>query len=164
MEAKVAEKYKNEQVRYNALRDELEFKEDGEILLIPKEERFSRITFVPTKEVLVYAQIDTDAPVGYYFELAKGKVSLYKKLSIKFSDYQIAESSYKNDEPAAFYQAPPDSYIKDGTRALKTPKKEKEILQFFPDKKDALNGFFKQNRIKLDKEADLIKLVNFLNQ
>ena len=38
------------------------------------------------------------------------------------------------------------------------------ITDIIPEKKDAVNSFFKENKIKLEKEEDLKKMITFLNQ
>ena len=163
-QAKIAEKYRNENVRLNIDRDDVEFLDGEKIMVLPKTDEFSRIKIIPNNEVLVYKDLDADAKKGYYYELVMGKVSLFKKLELKFSNYEPAQTSFKNVTPATFFQVPPSFFIEKDGKVLKNPKREKEIISLFPDKKNELNKFFNQNRIRLSKEEDLIKLVAFLNQ
>lgn len=149
--------------RYNTYNDEVEFTKEDKSYVLPKNDTFSKIEFSNTKEVLV--RLDTgDDLSGYFFELVHGKNSLYKKVKTKFIDAVPAVNSYASDRPAAFKNLEPIYYINTEGGYIKKPKNQKDIIERFPAKKDALTSFFKTNKIKFDKEEDLKKLVNFLNQ
>ncbi|WP_265427633.1 hypothetical protein [Chryseobacterium sp. YIM B08800] len=149
--------------RYNSYTDEVEFTKEDKAYVLPKTEAFSTINFTNTKEKLI--RIDTkDDLSGYFFELVSGKNSLYKKVKTKFIDAMPAANSYATDKPAVFKLLDPSFYIKTDKGFIKNPKNKKDILNQFPEKKDSLETFFKENKIKFDKEDDLKKLVTFLNQ
>lgn len=149
--------------RYDAYTDNIEFKKDDQIYALPQVNDFTRVEFANTKDVLVKLELN-DPLSGYFFELVKGKTSLYKKVKIKFVDAINANSSYTSDKPASFKTLEPIFYIKTNDSYIKEPKNKKQIEDAFPDKKENLATFFKTNKIKLDKEEDLIRLVNFLNE
>lgn len=155
----------NEQVlvRYNSYSDQVEFKKNEDVQVLPKSSEFSRIEISNPKQVIVL--LDTsDELSGYFFELANGKNILYKKIKTNFIDFVPATNGYVNDKPATFKTLAPVYYIKTENSLIKKPKNQKDIISQFPDKKDSLTTFFKSNKIKFDKEGDLTKLVNFLNQ
>ncbi|WP_299181921.1 hypothetical protein [uncultured Chryseobacterium sp.] len=150
--------------RYNAYKDEIEFIKDDKTFVLPKNDKLSVITFTTTKETLVYLNTSDDLS-GYFFEVVDGKHSLYKKVKIKFIDAVIATNSYATDRPASFKSTAPIYYIRiDNSNFIKNPKNHKDILQAFPDKKENISAFLKENKIKVDKEEDLKKLVKFLNE
>lgn len=149
--------------RYNAYSDQIEFKKGDEILVLFSENPFNRIEFNPTNQVLVKLNIDNEIK-GYFYEIIGGKNSLYKKVKAKFNDFAPAANSYAMDKPANFNMLNPIYYIKTESGFIKKPKNKKEVIDLFPEKKDSLEVFFKENKLKLDKEEDLKKLVNFLNQ
>lgn len=149
--------------RYNSYNDEVEFMKEDKPYVLPKNENFSTITFTTTKETLVRLETN-DELSGYFFELVNGKNILYKKIKTKFIDVVVAVNSYATDRPAVFKALDPIYYIKTENGFIKNPKNKKEIIDQFADKKEALNAFFKENKIKFDKEEDLKKLVTFLNQ
>lgn len=157
--ASVSPSYEDVLIRYNTYKDEIEFKKNEEVLVLPKNETFSRITFRNSKNTLVLLD-----PEGYYFEIVKGKYSLYKKLKTKFIDFIPAPTPYQTDQPAKFRNMEPIYYIKTDGQLIGNFKSTKDLASQLPDKKDALNSFLKSNKIKIEKEEDLIKLVNFLNQ
>lgn len=161
--AKVAANYEQVPVRYNSYSDEVEFKKNGEVQVLPKNSDFSRIEIASPKQTIVLLQTSDDLN-GYFFELVNGKNSLYKKIKTKFTDLVPAANSYASERPANFRTLDPIYYIKTDKGFIKKPRNQKEIIEQFPDKKDSLTVFFKSNKIKFDKEEDLIKLVTFLNQ
>lgn len=160
--AKVAENYDKVPVRYNSYKDEVEFQKEGKPLVLPKEEQFSRIELTSPKNTLVLLQTNDDLS-GYFFEIANGENKLYKKVKTKFNDAVPAANSYASDKAAFFKTLDPVYYIKTEKGFIKKPKKLKDILELYPAKKETLEAFFKSNNIKLNKEEDLIKVVNFLN-
>lgn len=162
-DAKVADNYEKISVRYNSYKDEVEFQKNGSPLILPKESQFSRIEISSPKQTLVLLDTGDDLS-GYFFELASGKNALYKKIKTKFIDAAPAANSYASGRPASFKLQQPVYYIKTEKGFIKKPKNQKDIIEQFSDKKDTLNAFFKSNKIKFDKEEDLIKLINFLNQ
>ncbi|MDQ8142078.1 hypothetical protein [Chryseobacterium sp. CFS15] len=149
--------------RYNMYNDEVEFTKEDKSYILPKNDTYSKIEFTNTKEVLLRLETGDDLS-GYFFELVNGKNSLYKKTKTKFIDAVPATNSYTSDRPATFKTLEPVYYINTDGGFIKGPKNQKEILERFPTKKDSLTAFFKQNKIKFDKEEDLKKLVTFLNQ
>lgn len=149
--------------RYNSYNDEIEFKKNEKAFILPKNDVFSTVTFINTKEVLVKLDTEDDLS-GYFFELVNGKNILYKKVKTKFIDAVIAANSYATDSPPVFKVLAPIYYIKTENGFIKNPKNKKEIFEQIPEKKEALTTFFKENKIKFDKEDDLKKLVTFLNQ
>ncbi|ROH95624.1 hypothetical protein [Chryseobacterium daecheongense] len=164
VDAKIAENYEKVYVRYNSYADQVEFERDGKTLVLPKESKFSRIEILSPKQTLVLLETN-DEFSGYFFELAAGpKYSLYKKLKTKFVDAVPANSSYTSDKPANFKLLDPIYYIKTSNGFIKKPRNQKDIIAQLPEMKDSLTEFFKSNKIKFDREEDLIKLVKFLNQ
>jgi|GEM_PF-421508 len=162
--AKVAENYEKTSIRYNSYTDEVEFQKDGKPLTLPKDSKFSRIEVAsPKKATLVLLETNDDMS-GYFYELVNGKNKLYKKIKTKFIDMVPALNSYATDRPASFKTLEPVYYIKTENGFIKKTKNLKEITQQLPDKKEAIEEFAKSNKIKFNNEADLIKLVKFLNQ
>ena len=150
-------------IRYNSYNDEIEFKKDDKVLALPKKTEYTRIEATSPK--ITFVLLDTsDELSGYFYELVNGKNGLYKKIKTKFIDFIPAPNGYSSDKPANFKTLDPVYYIKTDKSFIKKPKNSKEIIEQFPDKKENLSAFFKSNKIKFDKEEDLIKLVTFLNQ
>lgn len=160
--AKVADNYENVIIRYNAYKDEIEFQKDGKIQVLPKDSVFYKIEILKPKTVIVF--LDTnDSMSGYFFELKNGKNSLYKKIKTDFKDVVPASNSYASEKPATFRTDAPQYYIKTAEGSfIKNPKNGKDIMQTTGND-NVIESFLKSNKIKFNKEADLIKLLDFLN-
>ena len=163
MDAKVGSNYESLNARYNAYSDEIEFQKDNQIFVLPKQDTFSEIIFSNLNQKFVLLNTE-DELSGYFLELNSGKYKIYKKIKSKFTDFIKSSSGYSEDKPAKFQTLDPTFYIKTENGFIKNPKNVKIITSAFTDKKEAIEGFVKSNKIKFNNEADLIKLVNFLNQ
>ncbi|MGH1519124.1 hypothetical protein [Chryseobacterium sp. JK1] len=162
--AKVVENFDKVPVRYNSYKDEVEFQKEGKPLVLPKEDTYSRIEIASPKSTLVLVKTNDDLD-GYFFELVNGKNKLYKKVKTKFNDAVPAANSYASDKAAFFKNLDPVYYIQTAEYGfIKKPKKLKDILDFFPAKKEAIETYAKSNDIKFNKEENLVKLVSFLNE
>lgn len=161
--AKIAENYEITAIRYNSYKDEIEFKNEAAIMVLPKENKFGRLEISSPKQVFVLMSLDNE-PKGYYYELVNGKSSLYKKVKTNFIDVKPASTPYGSDQPASFSAPITTYYLVYNGKTIKKPKNQKQIVDLIPEKKDILTSFFKENKIKLDKEDDLKKLVTFINQ
>lgn len=161
--AKFKDNFETAPARYNSFNDNIEYQKNNEVFILPDTEDFSRVTYIDTKETLVNLKTG-DELSGYFYEVVNGKNLLYKKIKTKYIDAVPAKTTYDSDKNAYFKTLSPVYYIKTEKGFIKKPKNQKEILEQFPDKKEALTTFFKENKIKFDKEEDLKKLVIFLNQ
>lgn len=163
--AEISKIYHNVLVRYNYFKDEIEFKNDktGEIMIIPKDDKFKTIEILSPKQKIVLLNLNGEQ-YGYYYELVYGNYSLYKKTKVNFIDAKPATNPYRSDQPASFSKPLTSYYIVNGNKSIKNPKNQKDLIQQMPDKKEVLTSFFKENKIKFDKEEDMKKLVIFLNQ
>ena len=150
-------------IRYNTFLDAIEIMADSNVYEIPREESYPKFTFEGTNEKLVLVN-SRDEFAGYFFELASGKNRLLKKITTKFYDAVPAPNSLISGTPARFETLKPVYFIKTEDALIKIPKNTKDLAQSFPDKKNELNDFLKSNKTKLNNEADLIKLSQFLNK
>lgn len=145
-------------LRYNIFKDEVEVLNGTDVYVMPKQSTLSRFVFKDSHDVLVLADS------GYFFELVNGKNKLLKKEKAVFVDEVKAANTYTAGTPPRFNRQKPQYFIKNDTDFIDVSKNEKNILNFFPDKKADVADFIKKNKIKLNPEADLIKLVQFLNK
>ncbi len=162
--AKVGDTPNTVSIRYNTFLDTIEILNGADVYEIPKGESYPKFTFEATKEKLVLVNT-FDELTGYFFELAGGKNRLLKKIVTKFYPATPAPNSLISGTPARFETQKSVYMIQTENSFIRIPKKAEELILAFPaDKKDAAKDFIKTNKIKLTQEADLIKLVNFLNQ
>lgn len=153
-------------IRYSPFLDSVEILDSnsGNVYEIPKEEAYPKFTFQTTNEKLVLVNTNNEYS-GYFFEVVGGKNRLLKKISTKFKDEIPAPNSLVSAIPAKFEVQRPVYFIKTEDNVIKLTKKADDLLNTLPsDKKDATKDFIKANKIKLNEELDLIKLVTFLNK
>lgn len=150
-------------IRYNSFLDTIEILDKTDVYEIPREDSYPKFTFEKTNEKLVWVNTH-DEFAGYFFEIVGGKYRILKKITTKFYDAVPAPNSLIPGAPARFEVQKPIYFIKTESNFIKIPKNSKDLAESFPDKKNELNDFIKNNKIKLNQEADLIKLGSFLNQ
>ncbi|MFS4430097.1 hypothetical protein [Chryseobacterium sp. S90] len=160
--ASVGEKYGNIDVRYNAYTDDIEFLNNGKIEVLPKQDNFSRIEVLSSKQVFVYFKNSTE-PKGYLTEIAKGKNSVYKKEKTIFKDAAAAANTYQTGKPAMFVKQDPVYYIKTASGSTSKVSSLKKITNLFPEKEKEYNTYIKSNNLKFN-DSDIAKLVDFINQ
>lgn len=169
--AKIAPVGKVYLVRYNALMDEMEVKgaEEEDVLIISKKKSYvinqheNNVTY----RVLEKIESEKENDLGYYISLEDNdNISLYKKsckkmVKRKKGSYGNAASSVTTE----FKDMRCEFYIEKAHNghAIKLPKRKKELLALFPDKADLIKTFIKKNRIKLNKEDSLKKLIKYIN-
>ena len=148
--------------RYNTYTDTVELLNEDEIFELPKTAKYSRIMFQNPSATLVLMNVE-NLPQGYYFELVPGKYTLLGKRQSEFREGAKAINSFTPAIAPRFETLSPVYYIKNGTQIIKVTKKESELINALPDHKTEAADFIKKNKIKLNKEEDLFKLVKFLN-
>ena len=64
--------------------------------------------------------------------------------------------------PAKYYKSSDIYFLKTKEKILEFPSSKKRLSKIFPDKKEAIEAFVKENKIDFDKESDKIKIIDFL--
>lgn len=150
-------------LRYNIFNDNLEFKTpSGQILALSTPESVERAEF--NKIILEFTRFEKANKIkqGFLRVIQKGKVSLLSKSTIHYQK-PIQEKAYKEAQPAKFIPKPEVFYLQlENQPALKI-KGKKELLSILSDHPKEISTFLKKNKIKLSKEQDLHKLVNYYN-
>jgi len=156
-------------LRYNAFNDVIEVKKDnGDLNALNKELVDVTITFTKdNKSYRVYNYIDPDTNNnmnGYFVVATDGAKPLLVKERIVFIEKQQAKSSYDKTKPAQ-YKRKDDLFFtlnNDGV-AIELPSKKKDLAKAFPKHSKDILSFIKANKIKTSKQADLVKLLNYIN-
>jgi hypothetical protein len=151
-------------IRYNTYKEEMEFMLDGKLYYLDKNENCElTINNVSYKYFKNYDSKDND---GYFVILTKSKDSkyiLYKKEKVKFVPAYTPGSSYGEEKPAKYAVDKSKYYFKNLDKLVEFPEKKSELLKLFPNNKEAIELFLKENKIKFSDEASLLVLINFLN-
>lgn len=157
-------------VKYNAYDDEMEVQgKDNKSFALNKNEKSAEVTFVNnniTYGLFDYANSDGQKVPGYFQKLTVGEtVALLKKEKIMFIEEKVSKTGYDTYRPPKYKRLNDQFFIKlkESPVAIEFPKNKKNIASLFPNKKDKILKFIKENKIKTNKEEDLIKLTNYIN-
>lgn len=155
-------------LRYNAFNDAFEFiSPKNDTLVLNKTDAYGEIEFTGTKinyRLVNYTGKDGNSTRGYLVHLhQKNDFVLYKKQKINYSSARPAVSSYAADLPPEYTLAADVFYFKNKDQDIvEFPTNKKGLLKLFPERKEAIEAFLKQNKINFNSEADLSKLIDFL--
>lgn len=160
--AKVGDTSSYVPIRYNTFLDTIEIMDKSEVYELPREGSVPSFTFEQSKAKLVFVNT-FDEFAGYFFEIAGGKNSILKKVQTKFYPAVPAPNSLISEIPARFENQKPIYFLKTEDGFIRLPKNAKELPALLPAKKAELESFLKSNKIRINDEADLVKLAAFLN-
>ena len=151
----------NVALRYNAIADEIEFKES--LNIDDKEAK----ALVKSKEI--YAKIMKDIFVfipseGYYLVVFDGdNFSLLKKVTKKYFPAKKAKNNYERSTLAEFEDRFSYSiYTKNG-EMTEFPKSKSKKLKAFGNSEKLIKDYIKEKDLDLNKEKDLKKVIIYLD-
>ena len=150
-------------MRYNSYYDNIEVKlPDGQIygLTDPKlifQVRMNKDFMIHTRYVSTFGEKD-----GFLFVLHEGKCSLYRR-NYKIFKEKVPSNGLISEVPAKIVDKPKEYYIrlKDNLPTVIITKKD--LLLFLHDHSAELEEFFKKERVKLNTDEDMIRVVTFYN-
>lgn len=164
LDAKIASNEKLTKVRYNANLDQFEFLQNGQMLLMGREDWYSPIYFPDLKETVVLANYPSKGKSikGYLFTYIEGEeISIYRKISRKFVKGEYATSSFDKDKPNRFIEEPDVYFIKQKNgEFVEFPKNIRKLVALFPDKKETLQKNIKNNNFDFNIMQQIVMLLN----
>ncbi len=150
-------------LRYNIYNDEIEFqtKEKGVFCL----EKSTIKSVSINNSTFIYRAYASSGKLGRaYFELLHdGTVQLLKRHQIRFEKAQPAKP-YVDPVPAKFSQKNPIYYIAIEEQEAHKITNAKDLINLFPDKEKDLTNFIKNEKLKINKEEDLLKIIAHINE
>lgn len=165
--ANIGENFNNVFMRYNVYKDEFEFiNQKNDTLVLNKSDDYKNITFTGLKttyNLISYVE-KKETKKGYFLLVhKKNNTILYKKQRISFFAAKSASTPYGNDVPAKFVPTDDKYFIKfNEQEILELTTSKKAIIKLFPEKKTEIENYIKTNNLDLEKEKDLIRLIDFL--
>ncbi|MGV9003716.1 hypothetical protein [Flavobacterium sp.] len=156
-------------MRYNAYNDEFEFLDEvNDTLVLLKNKTFENITFTAKQtnyRLVDYTDNKGELVKGYLILLlTKNGYTLYKRQKIIFNPEKPSKNTYDKGTPANFSAEKDVYYLKHNDEELvEFPTSKKLLLKHYPEKKELIEAFIKENKTSFGKDEDLIKLVNFLS-
>ncbi|MGH1386521.1 hypothetical protein [Kordia sp.] len=156
-------------VRYNVALDVMEVIQQSDTVVMNKANR--NYIIKQNKGNLVYKilqniESEKEDKLGYYIQLTNGKnVKLYRKDRKKFVKVKRAAYGSINASSAKYKEQKSEYYIEygDSGSAVKLPRNKKAVIKLFASKEKEVKAFIKKNKIKVTKERDLEKLINYVN-
>jgi hypothetical protein len=142
----------------------MEFMLENKLYYLDKNENCElTINNVTYKYFTNYDSKDND---GYFVVLTKSKDSkyiLYKKEKVKFVPAYTPGSSYGEEKPAKYVVDKSKYYFKNQDKLVEFPEKKSELLKLFPNNKEAIELYLKENKVKFNEDSSLLLLTTFLN-
>ena len=154
--------------RFNAYNGEMEVKlSDNKIIALDiNKSQDYHVVFVKDKKTyktFAYKSKSGYDTRGFLVVLSENEgASLLKKEKIKFYERQKATTSYDKEKPAKFKKEKDTYYVKINNEVTYLPTKKKDLAKAFPSHSKDITSFIKKNKIKLSKEEDLVKVVDYL--
>ncbi len=152
-------------LRYNAYKDEIEFKKDNELYYIVKTDSCD-VTIDNRRYRHVYYQENSETTKGYLLVVSpdlKAKHLLFRKDKIRYNQPVLASTSYQTDKPASLTKEDPVYFLSTSLGILQMPRKKKELLALFPENASQIEQYLKEKKISLSDEKDLLLLTEYLS-
>ena len=156
----------NQIVRYNVSKEEFEIRDskDTDNRIVKTIVRDEDISIQIKDELFEYISNEKNRLRGYFTPLLKSdKTSLYKKITKKYIASQKAVSSMAADVAALYKEKVVYYTIDDKGNFTLLGSSKKGKLKAFSNYKKQVKEYTKENKLNLNKEKDLIKLVNYTN-
>lgn len=153
------------EVRYNVVRDEMEFKREGKVFQMYKTDNLV-VTFLNKEKVfkIVKYELKDQTITGFLISKTENdKVNLFVKEVITHVPFKAAANSYASNVPAHYRKDKNIFFIEMNDKITEMPNKKKNLLKLFPNDTTKIEEFLKTNKTDFDKEDSVLVLVNFLN-
>ena len=147
--------------RYNIYKDEMEFIQDGEVLLLRKQ-KGRKILFVNTKET--YELFEFEKKLNYFIVRNQGENQLLSEQIIRYRKEKTARNSYETNKAAQFVKSKDVNYIKfNNDGIIEVPKNKNKFYDLFGKNSKSIKRFVKTNKLNIKNIDDLEKIVQHLN-
>lgn len=150
------------QLRYNIYTDQVENKDNGVVYEIAPKSKIKRAEIDGTLFTCLKLPENGTWKDHYFEVLAYGRISLYKLYTLQF----IPPSSTfpYNKADSAHFTAPVNSYyLAKGSLPIVKLKNKKALLTVLNDQKSAVEKYISGNKLSVEKEADLLQIMEFYN-
>lgn len=158
--------------KYNAFLDQIEImSKDGTVYVMDKDGRKDiAITFIDTKktyQLFNYLDKKNKNNLGYFISMNNRdlNVLLLKRERIKFVKERKAKTSYDKNKLAEYKKLEDIYYIKIKDKpAVLVANNKTKLIKLFPEHKNKISAFVKTEKLNMNNETDIIKLINYINK
>ncbi|ALM07991.1 hypothetical protein SB49_09400 [Sediminicola sp. YIK13] len=167
--AKINDINETKLVRFNAYEDRIEVMvEENKVIVLPDTQTYTISLLDGSNKVFETKNyLDEKGNLkNSFFELIviKEKHSLYLKEKIEFTK-AVKAQGYQDSQPAMFKKQKESYFITDfkgqSDQLIYLPRKLKNFLKLFPAHSKTIKSFIKDNKLKIDKSGDLLKIFDF---
>jgi len=150
-------------LRYNAFQDLMEYKQNGQPLVLDPNPTITKVHFGSTTFVVEKLESKGKTKYGFLALLDSGRVMLFSKRVIAFHAAKKGGALDGSDQPARFTRAPDVYYYKIGDGDLHEVESIKSMIASLPGRQAELMTFAKKEKVSPRKENTLIQLVQYYN-
>jgi len=151
-------------LRYNIYTDNVEYKSpENKIFALNGHEKIKGFVIDDTTFLFTpYFKNKDKLSSGYFQVLVSGEATGLLKYTVYLLEAQ-SERPYTPAKPERFSQRTMSFYLKVGDKPAVSISKEKDLFRLFPKQKSQLNKYIKKENIHIQKQADFVKLVKYIN-
>lgn len=158
-----AEKYSGISMRYNIYDDNIEFKQNNQLLILDAQPKIKKVDFDGHMFVIDNYEYKGKTRLGFFGLLDSGKVVLLSRKVVTYKEQQAPKALETGPTPAKYTRLPDVYFYKIGNGDPVKVDNIKKMIAGFPDKQTELTEFAKKEKISAKKEDELIKLVKYYN-
>jgi hypothetical protein len=161
-------RYENIPLRYNAYEDVLEVKRDETVLIVERDNissfEFFKSDEMGNREYYFFktgVMLGIEDEKGYFRVIYEGnKFKVLEKL--KTIQIKVTPAAYGQSDITKFVEKN-ESYMFSNKGIEKIRLSQKSLLNTFPEKKDAIKDYIKENDLNINDVSDLQKACSFIN-
>jgi hypothetical protein len=148
-------------LRFNIYSGQMEYlKESGEIFEVSSPEKIDSILVDGSKYVYVPYLTSSKVQKGYMKVLTEGTPRLLVRMKISFHKAE-PPALYKEAVPAGFDREPDEFYLSFPNQDAIPVSGKKEFPEIWSGKQDELEKYLKSDKIKWNRQDDLVRLMNW---
>ena len=155
--------------RYNAFNGDFEVMDDatGKSFVLNRAMENYEVKFVGTNLtyiILKHIHESGEVTNDFFVKLTASNYNyLLKKESVQFLGERLATSTYDKARPAQYKRSKDTYYLKSDDEIKEVSTNKKDIAKLFPTHSKTILDYIKSEKIKTNKEEDLIRLFNYIN-
>ncbi|HET6556497.1 MAG TPA: hypothetical protein VFG54_04225 [Prolixibacteraceae bacterium] len=150
-------------LRYNVYNEEIEFRNTrGQLFNINNPEGIQALTIGESKFIYTECKLKKENKKLFVEVLSEGNVSLLKHHRLKLMPAKNAQT-HTAAQPPKLVKIPSEYMIKTLEGSTMIFKNEKELLNLLADKREAISALIDQQKLSVNKEEDLIKIMDYYN-
>ncbi|WP_160067326.1 hypothetical protein [Sphingobacterium bovisgrunnientis] len=140
-------------IRYNALKDLMEYKADNNNIIELSKEATTRVS----NEFINYLLIDNNNKLQYHQILADtNQIRITKVISINYIKAKPARNTYEEGVPSEYKRNKDQYFIYKDNKLYPFDGKQNSFIKIFPSKTDIIKSYFKINKEGLNEATILL--------